>query len=109
MRILLDECVDRRLAGAIAGHAVTTVPQMGWAGISNGDLLRLAVAHADVLITTDTKLPYQHPIDRFNIALIVLHAPSNRLDALLPLVPQLLAALPRCQAGSVTVISPTSE
>ena len=39
MRILLDECVDRRLAREIVGHEVRTVPQMGWASIRNGDLL----------------------------------------------------------------------
>jgi len=39
VKILLDECVDRRLATAIAGHDVKTVRQMGWAGIKNGNLL----------------------------------------------------------------------
>ena len=28
MRILLDECVDRRLAGEILGHDVKTVPDL---------------------------------------------------------------------------------
>lgn len=32
MRVLLDECVDRRLAGDIEGHDVTTVPEAGWTG-----------------------------------------------------------------------------
>jgi hypothetical protein len=39
---LLDECVDRRLARDIEGREVKTVPQMGWAGIKNGELMRLA-------------------------------------------------------------------
>ena len=42
MKILLDECIDRRLAKALKGHAVKTVPQMGWATIKNGRLLALA-------------------------------------------------------------------
>lgn len=46
MIILLDECIDRRLAGDIEGHEVVTVPQAGWAGIQNGELLRLAQARS---------------------------------------------------------------
>ena len=32
MRVLLDECLPRRLGRELTGHAVTTVPQAGWAG-----------------------------------------------------------------------------
>ena len=39
MRILLDECVDARLAREIVGHDVKTVPHMGWAGTPDGPLL----------------------------------------------------------------------
>jgi hypothetical protein len=42
VKLLLDECIDRRLAQEIKGHEVVTVPQAGWAGLENGDLLRLA-------------------------------------------------------------------
>jgi hypothetical protein len=36
VRLLLDECVDRRLAGDILGHDVKTVPEMGFAALKNG-------------------------------------------------------------------------
>jgi hypothetical protein len=36
VRVLLDECVDRRLASDIAGHDVKTSPEAGWAGLTNG-------------------------------------------------------------------------
>ena len=39
MRILLDECIDRRFAREIIGYEVKTVPKMGWAGVKNGKLL----------------------------------------------------------------------
>jgi hypothetical protein len=39
MRVLLDECIDRRFAREIIGYEVKTVPQMGWAGVKNGNLL----------------------------------------------------------------------
>lgn len=41
MRVLLDECLPRRLGLELSGHMVSTVPQAGWAGISNGKLLAL--------------------------------------------------------------------
>ena len=39
MRVLLDECIDRRFAREIIGYEVKTVPQMGWAGVKNGKIL----------------------------------------------------------------------
>lgn len=42
MRVLLDECLPRRLKAHLAGHQAITVPEAGWAGKKNGDLLRAA-------------------------------------------------------------------
>ena len=55
MRVLLDECVPRALRNDIPGHEVRTVAEAGWAGVKNGELLRLAAAAFDVLITVDRK------------------------------------------------------
>jgi hypothetical protein len=41
MRLILDECIDRRLTRDFVGHDIKTVSQMGWAGIKNGQLLTL--------------------------------------------------------------------
>lgn len=43
MRILLDECMPRRLRRELPGHDVDTVAGMGWAGRKNGELLRSMV------------------------------------------------------------------
>jgi predicted nuclease of predicted toxin-antitoxin system len=42
MRVLLDECLPRKLKNDLPGHAARTVPEMGWAGKKNGELLQLA-------------------------------------------------------------------
>jgi len=55
MRVLLDECVPRALRGDIPGHDVKTVAEAGWAGIKNGELLRLAATAFDLVITVDSK------------------------------------------------------
>jgi nicotinamidase-related amidase len=39
MRVILDECLPRRLGLDLSGHLVSTVPLAGWAGVSNGKLL----------------------------------------------------------------------
>lgn len=59
MKLLLDECIDRRLARELTAHEVKTVPQMGWAGTKNGQLLALAEAEFDVFITVDRNLSCQ--------------------------------------------------
>ena len=56
MNILLDECVDRRLARDLVGHLVSTVPKMGWAGIKNGVLLALAEKEFEAFVTVDRKI-----------------------------------------------------
>lgn len=101
MKLLLDECIDRRLAKELAGHQVMTVSEMSWSGIKNGDLLALAEASFDVLITVDRNLSFQQNLPTFNIAVLVLHAPSNRLADLRPLIPKVLSTLPRLSPGGV--------
>jgi hypothetical protein len=36
MKVLLDECLPKRLKRELPGHDVTRVQEMGWAGIKNG-------------------------------------------------------------------------
>jgi len=102
VRVLLDECVDRRLAADIQGHDVKTVPEAGWSALKNGDLLSRAQLEFDVFVTTDRNLPFQQDLSRFSIAIIVLRARSNRVIDLRRLVPELLAALPVARRGAVT-------
>ena len=102
MKILLDECIDRRLAKEIGGHEVVTVPQAGWAGIQNGELLRLAQAQFDVFVTVDRNLSFQQHLPQFSIAVIVLHAPTNRLIDLRPLIPQLQQVVLSAPKGQVS-------
>lgn len=100
--MLLDECVDRRLAADITGHEVTPSPDAGWAGLTNGELLSRAQRQFDALITVDRRLPFQQNLARLSIAVVVLRAPANRLDELRRLVPELLAALRVARPGEVT-------
>jgi hypothetical protein len=86
MKFLLDECIDHKLAREFVGYEVKTVPQMGWAGVKNGQLLTLAEAEFDVFITVDRNLSFQQNLPQFDLTVIVLQAPSNRLTDLKLLV-----------------------
>ena len=105
MRILLDECVDWRLARDIAGHEVKTARQMGWTTIKNGELLALTAKEFDVFVTVDRNLAAQQNPSTFSIAIVVLHARSNRLADLRPLIPSLLRAIEFARPGSVELLS----
>jgi hypothetical protein len=62
VRVLLDECPPRRLKQHLPGHQVATVPEMGWAGVKNGPLLRLAQDRFDVFVTVDQGVGYEYSI-----------------------------------------------
>jgi hypothetical protein len=102
LKILLDECVDARLARKIVGHEVRTVPDMGWAGEKDGPLLGLASGTFDAFVTTDRNLEFQQNLAKYNVAVLVLRAKTNRLADMKGLVPNLLAALPTAPAGRAT-------
>ena len=104
MRVLLDECLPRRLKRELVGHDVRTAPEMGWASKANGELLALAAAAFDIFLTSDRNLSYQQNLSAFNIAVIVLVARSNRIDDLRPMVPRVVEVFATAKAGTVTLI-----
>ncbi|PSB14146.1 hypothetical protein C7B65_26725 [Phormidesmis priestleyi ULC007] len=104
MKLLLDECIDRKFARELLGYEVKTVPQMGWTGVKNGQLLALAEAEFDVFITVDRNLSFQQNLPQFGIAVIVLQAPSNRLSDLKPLASEVLAIITTVAKGQATVV-----
>ena len=105
MRILLDECLPRRLRRGLPGHDVCTVQELGWAGTKNGALLRCAMADGfEVFVTVDRNLEHQQHLSEVTLAVVALCARSNDVVDLEPLMPALLAALPALTPGRVTRI-----
>jgi predicted nuclease of predicted toxin-antitoxin system len=105
MNLLLDECLPRKLKRAFDDHRVVTVPEMGWASIKNGALLRLAESAFDVFVTADQNLQYQQNLQSTVIGIIVLIAPNTRLATLQPLMPHVLQALQTIQPGDIVHIA----
>jgi hypothetical protein len=85
--------LPRHLARDIGGHDVSTVQQCGWAGLKNGDLLRVAAgAGFEVFVTADRNLQFQQNLSLAQLGIVLFVAPSNALEDMRPLVPKLLAA-----------------
>lgn len=97
-------CVDQRFVAELSWYEVKTVAEMGWSGIKNGDLLTLAEEDFDVLITVDRNIPFQQNLSKYNIAVLILHAPSNRLIDLKLLKPKIISILPVLAKGEAEVV-----
>ena len=74
----------------------------GWSGVGNGELLRRATGAFDVLVTGDQSLEYQQDLRGFQLAVVVVAAPNNRVETFLALTDRILAAIASSRPGSAT-------
>ena len=79
MKLLLDECLPRKLKLSLPGHDVRTVAEAGWSGVKNGALLKLAEQQFDGFITMDKNLRFQQRLSGRSIFIVVLRARDNAL------------------------------
>ena len=97
MKVLLDECTPRVVKKRLPTQNISTVQEMGWAGVKNGALLKLAEAQFEVFITTDKNLRYQQNLTGRAFAVLVL--PSNQVPVVERVMPDIVAALQTIRAG----------
>lgn len=80
MKVLLDECVNRKLKSRLTGIEVYTVAEMSWRGLYNGNLMRVAIdAKFDVLLTVDKNLEYQQNLGNYDIIVVVFDVLKNTI------------------------------
>jgi hypothetical protein len=99
VKILLDESVPRLLKLRLPHMDISTVQELGWAGVRNGELLRRAEEQFDIFVTADQNLRYQQNLSGRTIAILVL--PSNQVPLVAQLVPAIEALLTTIQPGAV--------
>ena len=104
MKLLLDECVPRRVRRVFPGYEVFTIEQAGFKGLKNGTLIAAAAGVYDVLITVDKNVEHQQNKKDLPIAILILSAPTNRFDSLSPLVPRAIKALEAIKIGEIVRI-----
>jgi len=105
MKVLLDECIPRKLKRSLPGHECQTVPEAGFAGKTNGELISIAEESGfEVLLTVDKGLAYEPNMVGRKIAIIIVRAKSNRLADLLPHAEACVAQISRIQPGQIVRI-----
>jgi PIN like domain len=94
MKVLLDECLPRKLKYHLSGHECHTVPDVGWAGKKNGELLFLAEESGfEIFLTLDQGIEYEQNLEGRKITIILVDAKSSQLADLLPRVPFILQVI----------------
>jgi hypothetical protein len=94
LKILLDENLPHKMRRELPGHEIFTAAYMGFNEIENGELLRrVAAAGFDALVTNDRGLEYEQNLSNLPVAVVVVLAPANTIEALRPAFPALLEAL----------------
>ena len=98
MKILLDECLPRKVKTFFSDYSAYTVMEMGWSGLLNGALMRNAIENDfDIFITADKNLRYQQNISEYNISIILLSVFKNTFEGIKPLIPELIRILPNLE------------
>lgn len=81
MKILLDECVTKRLKPHLTEFEVFTVSEMKWNGIKNGRLMSLCVDNGfDLLLTIDKNLMFQQNLDKYKLTIAVLNSSTSKIE-----------------------------
>lgn len=105
MKILLDECVTRKLKSRLPQHEVATVTEMRWNGLKNGNLMRAAIVEGfEILLTIDKNLAFQQNLNHYPIIVAVLNAEKISLPFLAALLPALDQQLPSFEPGNAYLI-----
>jgi hypothetical protein len=101
--VLFDQGTPVPLRRALVGDTVATAFEMGWAELSNGELLNAAESDFDALITTDQNLPYQQNLTGRRLAILVL--PTTSWPVIQAHVGEVVAAVSELCAGDFRELS----
>ena len=105
MKILLDECLPRKLKYEFANHECQTVPEASLSGKKNGELLAIAELQGfEIFVTMDKGLEYEQNLARRRISVVILRAKSNRIADLVPLMKGCLSEIRSISPGQMARI-----
>ncbi|MEO1218685.1 MAG: DUF5615 family PIN-like protein [Bacteroidota bacterium] len=80
MKILLDECVSRKVRRFLSEFEVYTVAEMGFNGLKNGKLLTQADKNGfDIVLTIDKNIDSQQNISKYELSLVILNVLKRAL------------------------------
>jgi len=103
VKVLLDENLDHALRTLLGPHQVVTAAYMGWAGLNNGELLRVAEDNGiEVLLTGDQTLNHEQNLAGRGLAVVALSA--IQLPIIKSNLPAIVAAIDNAAPGSFQVV-----
>jgi len=105
MKILLDECVTKRLKPYLKDFEVYTVMEMGWSGVKNGKLMSLSVKHNfGIILTIDKNIMYQQNIEKYPITIAVFNSLTSKLEELILFIPSFLKQIYQFEKKKIYLI-----
>jgi len=91
MKVLLDECVNKKLKSYLSGFEVHTVNEMKWCGAKNGKLMSLCVTNQfDIILTIDKNMIHQQNIEKYPITIVVFNVSTSKMEELILFIPSFL-------------------
>jgi len=105
MKVLLDECVTKKLKPYLKDFEVFTVVEMGWSGVKNGKLLSNCVSnHFDILLTIDKNMMFQQNLENHPITIVVLNSLTSKLEELILFIPSFLKQIFQFEKNKAYII-----
>ena len=77
---------------------------MGWRGRRDQDLLRLAEAQFQILVTIDAGFQHEQNLVNFVVGVLLVRVPNNKLESYRPLFTRLSEAAEGVRAGQLVVV-----
>lgn len=105
MKILLDECVTRKLKSHLTEFEVNTVVEMNWSGLKNGNLMRKAIEEGfDILLTIDKNLEYQQNLNQYPLSVVVFDVKRSKIEYLHELIPDFKSKVNSFEKGKAYLL-----
>ncbi len=105
MKILLDECVTKRLKKHLSEYEVFTVLELNLGGKKNGVLMTYCVENNfDILLTIDKNLMFQQNLEQYPVAIAVLNCQTSKIEELVTFLPSFKSQLAKFQKHKVYII-----
>lgn len=106
MKILLDECVTKRLKSHLNEFEVSTVRELGLSGTKNGKLMTFCVENNfDILLTIDKNLMFQQNLERYPVTIVVLNSFTSKIEELIGFLPSLKSQIKTLQKHKAYIIN----
>jgi hypothetical protein len=108
-RVLIDECINPRLASRLAGLlpqcSVQTVKELGWSGRKDHLLVRAIDESFDVFVTVDKGFEFEHNLKVLSFGIIVVTSANNQMPSYERLLRELVERILTANPGQIAHVA----